>query len=333
MAHPASKKAKKNAVNKAPKRVKYLSTKEKIDVALKSARAEVDRQQENLRAARNTLRTRRIEAEKKGTRGTKTLVEKAYTAVARNVVSLDQLQRKASLAKAKVKIAQILQQAESAELKAEEKILALEMKLTRQAEDQLKITLEKFEARWRNKRTLSDARKLKMAKRKVLSKGKTLAKKAQAEVRIVERKITKATAKPVASPGRPGRPRKEDVGDKVSVASASAKSSAKTTTKKQGRPPKSATKVGAAAAPKRRGRPTKAKVSGAAKTSAAKTSELKKSALKASAKTKTASKTKAVSKVKAASKTKATAKKRGRPAKAVSKAATLKRRGRPPKAK
>lgn len=328
MARPASKKAKKNAVNKAPKRVKYLSMKEKIDMGLKSARAEVDRQQESLRAARNTLRTRRIEAEKKGTRGAKTLVDKAYTAVARNVVSLDQLLRKASLAKAKVKIAQILQQAESAELKAEEKIMALEVKLTRQAEDQLKITLEKFEARWRNKRTLSDARKLKMAKRNALSKGKTLAKKTQAEVRVVERKIAKATAKPVASPGRPGRPRKEDVGEKVSVASASAK----TTSTRRGRPPKSTTKVVSAAAPKRRGRPPKAKVIGAAKTSAAKTSvaktsALKKTALKSSAKTKTASKTKAASKVKPS------AKKGGRPAKVVSKATTPKRRGRPPKAK
>lgn len=323
MARPASKKAKKNAVNKAPKRVKYLSMKEKIDMGLKSARAEVDRQQESLRAARNTLRTRRIEAEKKGTRVAKTLVDKAYTAVARNVVSLDQLLRKASLAKAKVKIAQILQQAESAELKAEEKIMALEVKLTRQAEDQLKITLEKFEARWRNKRTLSDARKLKMAKRNALSKGKTLAKKTQAEVRVVERKIAKATAKPVASPGRPGRPRKEDVGEKVSVASASAK----TTSTRRGRPPKSTTKVVSAAAPKRRGRPPKAKVIVAAKTSVAKTSALKKTALKSSAKTKTASKTKAASKVKPS------AKKGGRPAKVVSKATTPKRRGRPPKAK
>ena len=301
MARPAAKKAKKNTVNKTPKRVKQLSTKDKVEKSLKSARAEVERQQENLRAARNTLRARRIEAAKKGTRGSKSLVDKAYAAVARNVVSLDKLQRKASVEKAKVKIEKILQQAKSAELRAEEKILALEIKLTEQAENQLKITLEKFEARWLKKRALSDARKLKIAKRNALSKGKVLAKKAQTEIRVVEKKVAKATAKPVASPGRPGRPKKGAAAQAASGASASKKAAPK----RRGRPPKSAAKTVSAGAPKKRGRPPKAKIADKGKAPASK----------------------------AALKTKPTAKRRGRPPKAATTVQAPKRRGRPPKAK
>ncbi|MBV1930899.1 MAG: hypothetical protein KUG71_04210 [Porticoccaceae bacterium] len=271
--------ATKKVANKTPQKNKRLSTKalsaiDKVEQSFKSAQAEVERHQNNLRIARGKLKARRVEAAKKGTRASQALVDRAYAAVAKAVVSVDEAHRKASLVKAKVKVAKILQQVESAEVSAEERILALEVRLAGQAEEHLKSTLEKFETRWRKRRALMDARKLKLAKRSASSKVKSAAKKAQMEIKTVEKKAAKSLAKPVKTPGRPGRPKREAaVQTKVAKAApkkrgrpATAKpaSAVSATPKKRSRPAKSAAAKGVAtkapvSAVKKRGRPAKAK--------------------------------------------------------------------------
>ncbi len=251
---------KKNPINK---KVARKSNKEssvnKVEMAFRSAQKEVKLQQKNLRAARDALRSRRKEAAKRGTRASIRFVEQAYKVVAKNVVSMDKSSRSASLAKARYKVQKIMQQAESAELRAEEKVLAFEKMLAGQAEEQLKTALDKFEARWRKKRTLTDARKLRVAKKSASTRARTAVKKAQVEVRAVERKTAKRAAKPIVSPGRPGRPKKQ------TVATTTVK---KTVPKKRGRPPGAKSGKASAGLVKKRGRPAKVKTRSVARKAA-----------------------------------------------------------------
>lgn len=281
MARPATKKVAKKTPQKNQQRsTKTSSVIDKVEQSLKSAQAEFERHQDSLRSARITLKARRADALKKGTRASQALVDRAYTAVAKATVSVDKSHRQASVAKAKVRVAKILQQVESAEVNAEEKILAVEARLARQAEEHLKSAIEKYEARWRKRRAVADARKLKLAKKSASSKVKSTAKKAQMEIKAVERKAAKSLMKPLKAPARPGRPGgrpKKVAVVPAGVAKAAPKkrgrpakpkpaSPAGTAPAKRGRPPKArpvsagtATARAAAQAPKRRGRPPKAK--------------------------------------------------------------------------
>lgn len=280
MARPAKKKA----ANKTLDQSKNLSAKlvsaiDKVESKLKAASVDVQQKRESLSEARSVLRTKRQEAAKKGTRASQAVVDRAYAAVAKKVTALDEAHRKERLAKAKLKVENILHRVEKSELNAEEKILALEARLAEQAEDHLKAALEKFEARWRKKRALTDARKLRIAKKNTRLRTQTITKKAQAEIRLVEKKTASALAKPVKASGRPGRPKKKNdaAADKgVALPKKRGRPAKQKDTsaiaaapKKRGRPPKAAASNKAvSAAPKKRGRPPKVQVASATKMSA-----------------------------------------------------------------
>lgn len=82
-----------------------------------------------MRVAREKLRAKRVAAAKSKSKMAKSMVDKAYNAVARNIVALDEAERKLHSAKANVKIEKLRQQVGDAELKAQTKILELEKNL------------------------------------------------------------------------------------------------------------------------------------------------------------------------------------------------------------
>ena len=105
------------------KRRSTLSALEQMEKKLKTAQAEYERQKESLRVAREKLRARRVAAQKSTSKTAKAMLDKAYSAVARNIVSLDDAERKLHSAKANVRIEKIRQKVRDAELKAETKVL------------------------------------------------------------------------------------------------------------------------------------------------------------------------------------------------------------------
>ena len=243
------------------KRRSGLSTLEQAEKKLKAAQAAFERQKESLRVAREKLRAKRVAAGKRSSKAAWIMVEKTHNAVARNIMALDEAERKLHAVRAAVKIEQLKQQVGAAELKAEAKVLELEKKLADRAQKELQSAIDKFELRWRKKRDALDAKKVKAATRAGGAKVKSATKKAESEIRAVERKLAKTLNKPKKSVARPGRPK--SAGAVAGKASGStrrgrpprAEPVETTTTKRRGRPPKAATAV--STAPKRRGRPPK----------------------------------------------------------------------------
>lgn len=190
--------AKKKVADKKPagKRTSGLSALEQTERKLKSVQAELERQKESLRVAREKLRAKRVAAAKSKSKMAKSMVDKAYNAVARNIVALDEAERKLHSAKANVKIEKLRQQVGDAELKAQTKILELEKKLAERTEKELQSALEKFEARWRKKRLVLDTKKVRAATRAGTTKIKAAVKKSESEIRAVERKVAKELDKP-----------------------------------------------------------------------------------------------------------------------------------------
>lgn len=324
-----------------------VSALDKAESALQSIHADIATQKQKLRSARDALREKRTVALARGTQAARALVERAHARVAGTVIELENLDRKAHIAKAEMKVAKILHQARSVEEQARTKALALEAKLVEQAEHELTEALKKFQARWRKRRALADRRKLQAETRKGLSKIKLADKKAQTEIRSIERKVAKVISQPVKAPGRPGRPRKGDdakaAPKKRGRPSKAATDVGQATAKRRGRPPKPATDARAVSIPKKRGRPAKAasavalgdtpKKRGRPAKAGAPANKLAAPAKNTVTAKKTLSET---ASTKQAPIKKAGAPKRGRPAKTVAVTALAqpaKRRGRPPKAK
>ena len=312
MPRPASKKKTVKPVAKSTKASAGSAAEKVLEKALK----QLDAQSGKLRIARDKLREKRASVAKNATAASTAALDKAYASVTTHSVGLAELTNSVRLAKAEVRIEAVLQKAQDAQAAAQLKLEKSALTMAAKSASELKAAIEKFEQRWLKQREQANAKKLKLAAARLRAKTKAVEKKGNAEASAIRKRANKLSAKPVAKPGRPGRPAgsvakttKADAAPKRRgrPAKATAKVAVSTEPKRRGRPPKATSApvkkaagkaVKSADAPKRRGRPPKAKPAVAAKAP------------------------KAVSKAKVSAKKSTTASKAGAP----------KRRGRPPKA-
>lgn len=229
--------------------------------ALAAVRNNFNKQKDNLLIARDSLRKKRLDATKKGTKAVSLLVDKAQNRVATNVLKLDKLSRDLLTIKAQAKAESIIKNIKIYERRALEKLASFEISLLQNAEEDLGLAVDKFKSRWQKKRALLDERKLKARKRKNRSKLKDLEKKTRTEVRSIQRKSNKALNKPVRVPKSPDRPRKKsdsEVSPKKSNASSKTAVVKKKSTTAKGKavPNKSNKARSGARVAKRRGSPT-----------------------------------------------------------------------------
>jgi hypothetical protein len=312
MPRPASKKKPAKPVVKRTVSSAGSAAEKELEKALK----QLDAQSGKLRIAREKLREKRASVAKKATPASTTALEKAYEAVTKHSVSLAELTNSVRLAKAEVRVEAVLKKTQDAQAAAQLKLEKAAQTMAANSASDLKTAVEKFEQRWLKQREQANAKKLKLAAARLRAKTKSIEKKANAEASAIRKCAKKLSTKPVATPGRPGRP----------AGSLAKTSKAGAAPKRRGRPAK-VVATATASEPKRRGRPAKVVATATA-------SEPKRRGRPPKAATAPVKK--------AAAKSAEAPKRRGRPpkakpavapkaAKTASKAGAPKKRGRPPK--
>ena len=307
MPRPATKKKPAKTVVKSTKPGAGSAAEKVLEKALK----QLDAQSGKLRIARDKLREKRAGVAKNATAAATAALDKAYAAVTTHSVAHSEYTNSVRLAKAEVRIEAVLKKTRDAQIAAQLKLESAALTMAAKSAADLKAAVEKFQQRWLKQREQAHAKKLKLAAARLRAKTKSIEKKANAEASAIRKRAKKLSAKPVATPGRPGRP----------AGSVATKTKASATPKRRGRPAKVVAPATTSAEPKRRGRPPKAavaQVKKAAATSAKSTEAPKRRGRPPKATTAVAAKT-----TKTASKPKAST--------TASKAGAPKRRGRPPK--
>ena len=310
MPRPASKKKAAKPVVKST----VTSAGSAAEKVLEKALKQLDAQSGKLRIARDKLRQKRVSVAKNATSAATAALDKAYTAVTTHSVSHSELTNSVRLAKAEVRIEAVLKKTHEAQEAAQLKLEKAALTMAKNSAAELKAAIEKFEQRWLKQREQANTKKLKLIAARSRTKVKTTEKKAKSEASAIRKRANKLSAKPVATPGRPGRP----------TGSAAKTTKSDVAPKRRGRPAKVAAKVPASTEPKRRGRPPKA---ASAKKVAVSKTQKSAEAPKRRGRPPKATPAVAAKATKKVSKAKVTAKK----STTASKAGAPKRRGRPPK--
>lgn len=241
MPRPASKKKPAKKVVKRTANSAGSAAEKVLEKALK----QLDAQSGQLRIAREKLREKRAAVAKNATAASSAALDKAHNVVSSHSVSVAELTNAVRLAKAEVRIESLMKKVQEAEEAAELKLEKAALTMAANSATDLKTAVERFEKRWLKQREKANAVKLKQVAARLRTKTKNIEKKANAEASVIRKRANKLSAKPIATPGRPGRP----------AGSVSKSSKADAAPKRRGRPPKAAN---ANTEPKRRGRPPKA---------------------------------------------------------------------------
>ncbi|MBQ0720018.1 MAG: hypothetical protein KBT88_08375 [Gammaproteobacteria bacterium] len=311
MPRPASKKKPAKKVVKSTASSAGSAAEKVLEKALK----QLDVQSGKLRIARDKLRVKRVAVTKNATAASTAALDKAYAAVTSHSVGHSELTNSVRLAKAEVRIESVLKKFRDAESTAQLRLEKAALTMAANSASELKAAVDKFEQRWLKQREQANAKKLKLAAARLRAKTKSIEKKSTSEAAAIRKRANKLSTKPVATPGRPGRP----AGSVVKTTKAGA------APKRRGRPAKVVAKASASAEPKRRGRPPKAATTAVKKAVGTVTKSAE--APKRRGRPPKAKPAVAASAAKTASKPKVTAKK----STTASKAGAPKRRGRPPK--